>query len=535
MVGLLVRLQLKLTARQFRGNGLMVVTTVVTGLAVLGLATILVLGLVALRDVDAEVRTTFTVLGFALLTLAWPLTTVFLSGANDLLDMGRFAPYPVRARRLVPGLLVAGLLGLGGLLTLILDVGLVLAWGGQRITLAAAIAGAALGTVLCLLLARVLAGPLSDFLHRGRLREALFTVVLFLLIIAAAIGVLFASGWLPGWGVTPDTFGRAGTRVAGIVAWTPFGWPWAIPASVAGGAWGAAAGQTALAVGAVGVTGWAWQRQVARGLVSPLVAGGERVHPRTLADRLLPAGPVGAIARRTVRHFRRDPRRLLPLVFGLLGPLIMVFWAYVRAPAGIGGYRELLLAFAPASLAWLVASAIAQDICHDGTALGTQILTGATGADDRWGRALSFLAVFGPLQIVVLVAFAAWNGRWDLLPGVAGAAATMLLGGIGLGSFLGALWQYPPPPPGVSPARRGAAGRGPSWLVAVVGLVVPLVLASPTVLLTWYGAGHADVQWSALGLGVAIGAIALVLGVRAGGRRLDATWPEVLDRLTWRG
>jgi len=538
VVGLLLRLHWRLTVRQIRSSPLILVSTILTGLAVVPMAALLFYGLVWLRGWP-ENRVLWTVLGFAGLTLAWPLMTLFVTGSNDLLDIGRFALYPVRAAQLVPGLLMTGLLGFGGLLTLVLGAGYVIAWSTALDTALLALLGAVLGTVVCVLSTRSLSAALSGLFQRRRLRE-LALVVVFVVIIGASVAVQMASRWLGEGNVALADVTALARRVEAVVVWTPLGWPWAIPASAAAGRWDMAVLQTVYALCLIALLAWIWGRQVSRGLTSPLDAGGGgmRIRGGNLFDHVLPYSPPGAIARRGVRYLRRDPRRLLGLLAMLVLPLLVIV-ALLTVPAGLlpAGARTATIAFAPALMAWLTAALVSTDICYDGSALGTQILIGTSGRDDRLGRALGFLVVLVPLQVAAIVGLIVWSGRWDLLPGTAGLAAALLLGGVGIGSWAGAIWQYAQPPPGGNLTARGATGGVAALISGLIGMLVPLLIALPTLALVVLGmrTGRLLLGWAGLLVGVLTGVGTLAWGVRAGGRRLDAHWPDVLERVTWKG
>jgi len=535
VVGLLVRLHLTLTVRQLRASPAMLVSTILMGLTVLSMGVLAFVGLAALRQAPA-VRDWVTVLALALLTLAWPAMTVFLVGSNEMLDIGRFALLPVRARQLVPGLFVAGLLGFGGLFTLFVDIGYVRAWGAAPATLVAAVVGAVLGTALCLLGARVLSTGLAGVFQRRRPRE-IVALVLFLALLGGSVLVQVASQWLATQQIDTARAVALARRVAAVVAWTPFGWPWALPADAAAGAWGPAGARVVLSLAVIGVLGWAWSRQVARGLVSPLEqsGAGERIRSGNVFDRFLPATPAGAIARRGVRYLRRDPRRFMGVIALLLMPAFMILPAMLTPVSAYPSVHDGLLSFAPAWTGWMSASLVAADICYDGSALGTQILSGATGRDDRLGRALGILVVFVPLQLVVITALTLWVQRWDLLPGVLGLVSVLLLGGVGIGSWVGSVWQYAQPPPGGNVMSRGATGGSAGIIGSLVGMFLPLLWAMPTILLAVAAFPRPALGWAALAIGLVMGAAAFAWGIRAGGARLDARWPEVLAKVTWKG
>ncbi|MDR0435486.1 MAG: ABC transporter permease, partial [Propionibacteriaceae bacterium] len=73
------------------------------------------------------------------------------------------------------------------------------------------------------------------------------------------------------------------------------------------------------------------------------------------------------------------------------------------------------------------------------------------------------------------------------------------------------------------------------FLGALVGLLTPLLTVIPTGVFVVLSFWHSWACWAAFVIGVGTGVLLLRLGIAIGGRRLDATWPEVLDRVTWKG
>ena len=70
--------------------------------------------MVALRFTSLELTADVTVLAFSVLTLGWLLMSLLVFGIDETVDPAKFALLPVRARELLPGLLVAGLVGSTG-------------------------------------------------------------------------------------------------------------------------------------------------------------------------------------------------------------------------------------------------------------------------------------------------------------------------------------------------------------------------------------------------------------------------------------
>ena len=548
-VGTLVTLQLKLMWRQLRASTSMLVGSIIMLVAVLGSAIPLMFGLVALRGASLEARGGLTVIGFAVLTLGWPIMVTLMTGNNDMLDAGRFALYPVRARQLLPGLLVAAAMGLGGLLTLVLGIGYVVAWSSSLATAVLALVGLVLGFATCLVSSRALSSALAAILRRRRARD-LLTVLIVLVILALTTGIQFISHALPGalssgditldFGQLWQQFITALQPVAHVMAWTPFGWAWSLPWAAAQGSWATTAIWAALAIAWLGLLTWAWMHFFSASLISPLEAGGtsQKITKSNPLDRLLPATPAGAVAKRGLRYWRRDPRRLIGGIATLLMPLIMGVAVYAsgNSPDTPATIIKAILAFAPAMVGFMSAIGVGYDISYDGSALGTQIVTGISGRDDRWGRVMAYLVIFVPIQVVMILVFAAVSGRWDLLAPVTGLSFAWLLTGAGVGSWSGAMWQIPQPPAGSNLVNRSGAGGVSGVLSAMLGVFLPMVICLPVLGLAIAAAILGGwLSWLTLLVGLLIGVLALWLGMRIGGRHLDRTWPEVLAKVTWKG
>jgi len=543
LTSILARLQLKLAWRQAKTSTGMLVANVVMLLMVLGTAIPLMWGLIALRGASVETRGSVLTAGFALLTIGWPVVVTLMTGNNDMLDAGRFALYPVRMGRMFPGLLLSSGLGLGGLLTVILGIGYVVAWSTSPATFVAALVGFVLGFATCLVSSRALSSLLAGVLRRRKARDLVMVAVV-LLILLFSLGIQVFSRMIVGAdGQLIQVSGiLAGLGTAGRVAsWTPFGWAWALPWGVAQGAWGTAAIWLVLAVAWLAGLAWVWTHQFAQSLISPLdqAGGAQKIVKANPLDRYLPATPAGAVAKREMRYWRRDPRRLVGAISMLLMPFIVaipLMLSFRGTDIGSSDVAKVVLAYCPAMMGYMAAIFVASDISYDGSALATQIVTGVSGRDDRWGRVLAFLVIFGTIQVVLIVGFMAYAGHWELLPGVVGLSAALMLVGAGIGSWMGALWQYPQPPAGSSLAGRNGAGGVAGFLTAMVGMFLPLVIGIPVIVLAVLDAINGGYWgWIALVVGLAEGALVLWWGVRSGGRRLDRTWPEVLAKITWKG
>ena len=535
-------LQLKLFWRYTKSSTSMMVGSIVMTLMVVGSIIPAAIGLGFLRITDVMTRGIVLTVIFAFLTLMWPIAVTLMTGSNDMLDPGRFALYPVKPARLLPGLLAASALGLGGLMMLVLGLGYLAAWSTSVPALLAAVFGWVVGTATCLVSSRAVSSLLADLLRRRKARDlAMVGIVLVILLISIGSQVLGAKLGSSG-GISVDLSPARFEPLGKVIAWTPFGWAWGVPWAVASGNWGQAGAWFVLAIAWLTALAWVWAHQFAKSLISPLEAGGVAVKVKGTnpLDRFIPDTPAGAVAKRGLRYWRRDPRRALGAIMSLLMPFLMAISVLfgngataTREDATIG---MTILAYAPVMMGWMAGMFVAYDISYDGSALAAQIVAGVSGRDDRWGRAMTFLMLFVPLQLVYLIGFTAMSGRWNLLPGVAGLCFAVLLASGGIGSWSGAMWQVPQPPAGSSLMGRNNSGGVAGFLSSMVVLFLPMVVCIPTIALAvldpilgpLYG-------WLALVVGLATGVAAMWWGIVQGGKHLDANWPEVLAKVTWKG
>jgi len=268
-----------------------------------------------------------------------------------------------------------------------------------------------------------------------------------------------------------------------------------------------------------------WGHYLDRRLTEPLEMsrGAGRVRRGGLVDRLYPATPAGAVAARTLRYWRRDPRYVAGIAGFLIGPVILMV-AQLANPSG----EQLIAVFAPTLLCWLVGSSLAQDLSYDGSAIWQHMVSGISGRDDRAGRMMSTLTVFTPLVVVLVAVAVVLSGQWRLLPVIIGLTVGLALTGLGVGSYVGVLWQWPAPPPGANPFQRGNSGSLPALLSFGATSLGTLVLSVPTIAVAVAAIWIRWLVWLVPPVGVGLGLVVLVLGVVFGGRLLDGRWPEVM-------
>ena len=526
MVGLLVRLKLRILGHAASRSGWQLAGMLI-GLAYAAGAVLAALaGLAALSLTDAGLIGDATVPAYTVLTVLWTLLSVLVFGTDATLDPGRFALLPLRARELLPGLLAATMVSVGGLATVLLGLGLVVAWWAHPLALISLVVALPLGLATCFLLMRVVTSGLARVLSSRRFRD-----LAAILVAVLGIGVaLAATGLSQFFGTGPDPAELRATlgRLAQVAGWTPWGWAWAVPADAARGDLGAAALHLVLAAGLAALLWWAWERLLARALTEPLEAAhAGAVSSSPLVERLFGTSPAGAVAARSVRYRRRDPRYLGFMLMLVLVPAVIGI-STIATSSGDGSRTALLAA--PLLAAMLASQGLVVEIPYDGPALWLHVTTGIRGADDRWGRLLAALAGSAPI-LVPVTAIAIWySGRPDLAVATVALTVGGYLGGMGGALWVGAVFQGTAPPPGSDPFKGssvgGLEGAVASFLtVALVGAAA-LVVGVPALASLWVP----WLAWVALALALVGGWACLVAGARIGGRRLDGTWPEVLAK-----
>lgn len=527
MVALLVGLRWRQLRHQLSRNPWMILTLVLAGLTALGLLALLGSGLALLRVAAPDAALTVVVLAGALIMTGWWIGSLFVS-ADDSLAPERFALLPVTAGALLPGLVVAGATTIGGIGTTVALLLMLLGWSVSVPALVAGLLTIPLALATCVLGARVLSGVLAGWLARRRARD--LVVTLGVLLIASSgllLNVVFA---------VFRELGDIGSTFAGIadvLGWTPLAAVFGVPASFAAGDAGEAVLRLLIALATV-VGLWAAARALlANRLVAPIQnSGGGRVRSGGIVDRMLPATPVGAIAARTLRYFRRDPRQIINVVMLLVLPAIMIGVIVMNGmqedEIGFGDVITLM----PAINALLAGTIIQMAIAYDNDAAALHVLTGVSGTADRLGRLLGFGIIAIPVTIALCVASCLLADRWDLLPASLGAALGLSAISAGAGAWVGSFLPGRAPAPEASPFGRGSSGGAQSFVAMLVMSPITLVLGAAPLGFAIAAFWTPALGWVSLVLGLVIGAGAIWGGALLGGRVLDGRWPQVLAEVS---
>ena len=571
MVATLVKLKWRLTLNALTMNIWAVIGTAVGALYGLGLLTLVLVGAVGLGP-RAGPQATALVLGSlgALLVAGWTVVPLLVTGIDSTLDPRALAAWTAPSRRLAVGLLAAGALGIPGCLTAVVCLIPALAWlvAGRLPAALLALLCAPAGLATCVILSRIVvtsAGVSAS--RRGRETTAIIAFLVFLLTMQ-----------LPS--IVPSLIGndvdgslerfRTIARVLGL---SPFGWAFTAPGLMATGSVLLA---LALAIGA-----WIiplallplWQRVVGRVMTSP---GTSHTRTRTYAARrrdttdgpqgeeqpdvlpwerrlgvVLPA-PAAAVASRSLRYWRTDPRYLVQLLLIVLMPVVLVLVPVInssRLVLVLNGHRyggslavghapPMLLLMAPA-LAVFMGWALHDDLGLDSTALWSHISAGISGAHDRLGRVAGAAVWQLPLLVATGLLTCLWTGVWTALPAVTGACLALYGCALAWSSFTSVLLPYETLAPGDSPMRSRTSGTAfLSAIIQTVAILLLLTVCSPVLGAAVYSLVRDSRPWgwAALVLGVVWCVLALWGGVAFGGRLLDRHGPKVLATIrTWPG
>lgn len=519
MVALLTGLKWRLLRNRLRSETWVLVGLVVAavlGLVAAGLAAV---AAVLLAAADPDVAATVVVLAGSALVAGWAVVPVLAFGVDETLDPDRFAVLPVRARELVPGLTVAGAVGVPGVATGVAALSVTGTWAGAPAAALLAVLCAPVALATCVLASRVTSTAAARVLtRRGREAGAVVGVVLF-------IGLTMVPSVVAGSGAGDRLDVAALGPTAQALGWTPLGLAWAAPADLATGHALRGLVRFGLALAVVALLALLWERLLAAALERPAAPSRSRRRTargrRPVLDRL-PDGAAWAVAARSVRYWRRDPRYVVIVVTSVLAAAVPL------VALGLNTGRTPLLATGPYA-AFLLALATSNGAGYDGSAFAAHLLTGVRGRDDRAGRAAGLLVWAAPLVVVLAVVGAVLAGRPELAPACVGAGLGMLLGGTGASAVTGALLPYPVVEAGGNPFQTNAGG-GVQALVAQFGtMLAATTVGLPGLLGLVLSAAWTDVLvWPTLVVGTAVGAAGLVAGIAVGGGIVDRRGPEIL-------
>lgn len=519
MAGVLIRLKLALLGNAFRRSIWQVVGIVLACVYGLGLMLTELASLPLLARQDAEFIESAWVVAGGLLVLGWAVVPIISMGADMTLDPRRFSPFAISPAKLMPGLAVATLVGVPGVVTVVLAVGNAWIWKERPAMVPVAVLSAIAGVIVCVIasractvvLGRLLASRNAKWLLMAGIAVPVVLMVVLVLSASTTSAVRLDADQIPG--------------IANVLAWTPVGAPWGVTVAVARGEWWIATGQALVTVASVIVLTWWWHRGLRVTMETPV---SDR-RPRRSGDGLgmfsLAQGPLSAMTARSLVYWFRDARYAAGLA--VVPVLPFVFFLFT------GGRGVGMLALGP-TVAFLLAWSISVDVAYDGRAFWTQLALGVTGRVDRAGRALAVLLLTVPLAGMCVLGSLWATGRWEAAAATTGMTVGVLLVSLGLSSVLSVLFIYPVPGAGENPFSAPSGSSAINLLTQVVGWLLLVLCAAPVLI-----SGVLAVRWESevmgllcLAVGLVGGGLLLWGGIVLGGRRLDSHGPDLFAQLT---
>jgi len=516
MVAHLLSLKWRLLVNGFKRSTWQLVGTIIGGLYALFWVVMLGIGSFYLAEQPLDLRGSVGVLVTSVVLLGWALIPVFLTGVDLTLDPARFNTFVLTRRDLSVGLLLSGFIGIPATLTLLVFLSQTLMWRPNLAAMAAAIISAILAALMSQVLSRLVSTAALSITANRRFRD-IAAVLLFipLMLLGPAISSL------------ADSFDRALEwipTVAQVLSWTPLGIFAAIPWDVAQSNMLLAALRMLISVIYLAVFAWIWSFMLMRSIENPSVAKASgKVDGLGIFSRV-PATPWGAVTARALIYWLKDPRYAGSLV---VVPLMLVIAWFMYNQSG----SPLMVLWAGPVVFALMGFGISADVSYDSTAFSLHALSGMKGADDRWGRAIACALVALPLFMILSIGVPLILGDSTLIPALVGMNACALLASIGISSIASARYTYAVPLPGESPFKSHP-GSGVRMAVTQMGIMLAMtILSAPAIglLIAYSVTNNSMWAWVLLLVGLVLGAIYLLVGVRVGGKWLESRWPELMQ------
>jgi ABC-2 type transport system permease protein len=511
VIGVFVRLKLRLIAGNLRGDTMRQIGFVFTLIAAVGVAIGGFTLLSLLRLAEPEQAAAIGVLVFNLIFLSWALGPVLMFGLDDTLDPARLALFPLRTGTLAGGMFAAAATGpwpIAGLIALSGAVaGLATGAGGVVLGLLAVL----LLVALCLVTSRLITTALSGVLRSRRGRDLLAIGVVLFIVLAQLPNLVLNRGPL-------DDPGGLLHSAADVLRWTP---PGLAAHAIVDGGW-AALGEIALLAVLALVVGRLWILALGRALVRPDASTQRSVRrSRGLVGRVLPDGPLAAVVAKELKYARREPRGWVGWLTSIVVTLVLAF-----SLSGQDGPSGPALAIAPACLgALLIGLQAGNSFGIDGRSLWMNAVVYGSVADlrrDLAGRHLGLVLIGAPLLLALSLLGAMFAGDVRWAPPAMLTAWGVFGVGLGVGAVTTVVLPYTLPErlnafSGAAPGQGGIAFAG-----SMAAMLGTSVLVLPLALPILFGA-----TWLSV-LAVPYGALIAWAGRRLAGTIGYPRFPEIL-------
>jgi ABC-2 type transport system permease protein len=509
VVGVLIRMKLTVMRRTATGPR---AGTMLTGAVAGVVAAIGTLAIATLEPARMTTAMDLLAIGFATWVMGWTLAPAY--GGQPVLRPEHFTLLPIAPRRLAISLLATGFVGVATVITLIAFFALVVfAARLGAVPVMVAVPGLALQLALVVVLSR-LAARMFGALARSRLGGVISALI------TAVMLVVASSGWIVFVALDAVLVTGFSSTFSDVVRALPSGWALVAVEASSRTDWAmvmlALLGLTAL----VGLLVAVWSRLLGPArLARPVVLGSAA---SSGAPRLpTSSGATSAVFLKELRSWSRDPVRLQSLVaapaFALMTCLLPLTFDSTAFLAFIGALTALMGAVTSANL-----------YGQDGTALWLTLVTSGGERADVRGRQLAWLAVFGPMTIVLTIAGTIASGQADLWPWALATSGALLGGGAGLLPLVAIDQLVPGPDP--REHKDAPLEHGDLTGQAIVMMLLALGTALPAVATGILGAAldSAALRWLGVPVGALTGVLAYALLGRTARRILIGRGPELL-------
>jgi ABC-2 type transport system permease protein len=329
-----------------------------------------------------------------------------------------------------------------------------------------------------------------------------------------------------------------------VLAWTPFGAPWALAIDAALGQWGLMFGHLAVTVLYLVSGLWLYARVLDKALVTPARGGSSTLSKH---DSIARAGnwiwaqgtlvPVAAITSRCLRYWRRDPRYLgqIPAVFLILILFTVMGITLPMLPSDGDGEAFVsiistgMIGFGLGFTALMAGYVLVADVASDASAWWIHLTSGIKGWQDRLGRTIALCVWAVPVLLLAGILVPVIFSGTERIPAVLGAMFALYLTGAAASAVFSALIIYPVALPGESPLKMKTGMMGSQMLSQFGCMTVGGLLGLPIAIWAIFATGW--VAWLVLVIGLVWGGGVLGAGIFLGGRILDSRGPAILQIL----
>jgi ABC-2 type transport system permease protein len=505
VVAVLLRLRFRTLANTLQRNTFQLVAVTIGGMLAASLALAGLAAMLVASVLPPPVTQAVVIVAGSTLLLGWIVVPLLFDGVDRTLDPPKLARFPLRTSTLMAATLLVGATWIPGIATIVVSIGIALAWRADPPAAIAAVPAGLVGAATCIAGAQLTTSVVGALLRgRGAARAAV--AVLGILVFAVPLGLALRGAErtrsLPGIHAALDVLG-----------WSPFGAAWSIPGRIALGdtAGAALAGLIAIATLAGILALWRLALHARTRVRGSRPARGAAAGRLGILGRV-PSTATGAVLARSLTYWFRDARQARQLILVPVLPALMLIGPVVAALLPLSAFATL---------------------SYDGTAFASELMAGVRGLHDRLGRALALLVIAVPATVVVQVVVAAVVGLMPQLPALLGLSLGILLVAVGVVSVSSAQLVVPVARPGRNPfsAQAGAATTSIFASYLVAGATVLLTLPVAALTIRALATDTPSLGWPALGVGTLVGVGVTAGGVVWGGRILDASAPEMLARL----